>query len=222
MKTESAKGRSKVYFYYNCSSAQKGTGCSHRRISAHELDQWLLDNILSKVLTPARMLDVVTEVETLGSKWVEEHDLRIRSAQAELKKVKFEQDKILEVIQNFGMASPGLPALLSKLDAFTIQEQQLNKTLQELASFEDDLSPISRKDVLEATNELINIIKSCEDPKRVRTLLQYFVEKIVLNKETVEVFYRPERLINEKNYEQMVRSSESWLPDQGSNLGPAD
>ncbi len=98
----------------------------------------------------------------------------------------------------------------------------MNRTLHELSTNEE-LEPISKVDVLQATNILGDIIKPCEDPRRIRTLLQYFVEKIVLNDNSIDFYYRPEKLLgNGNSHEHMVHGYESWLPDLGSNQGPAD
>ncbi len=212
----------KINMNYNCSTAQKAAGCAHRRLRADKFDEWLLDHILTKILTPQRMLDVISEVETLGSEWESNLELRVQATKAELKKIKHTQDKIMEVIETHGAAAPRLGTLLTKLDDLALQEEKLNRTLHELSSNEE-LEPISKVDVLQATNILGDIIKTCEDPKRVRTLLQYFVEKIVLNNDSIDFYYRPEKLLrNENSCEHMVHSYESWLPDLGSNQGHTD
>ena len=57
MQTESATGRSRIYHYYNCSRSQKGSGCKNRRVSAEQFDNWMVDSILDRVLTPQKALE---------------------------------------------------------------------------------------------------------------------------------------------------------------------
>lgn len=59
MQTESAHGNGGKYHYYNCSAALRGKTCKSRRIPAGELDAWLIDAIMDRILTHARLAEFI-------------------------------------------------------------------------------------------------------------------------------------------------------------------
>jgi hypothetical protein len=59
------------------------------------------------------------------------------------------------------------------------------------------------------------VVLTSNHPQKVREFFSTFVEQIVVRKDTVEVDYRKDRLV-------AVHSEPDWLPDLGSNQGPAD
>lgn len=127
----------------------------------------------------------------------------------------------MEVVQEFGAAAPSLDTLLTQLDDLALEETRLDKLINEINN-NQEMPSIKQDAVLSATETLKDIIMTCQDPKRTRMLLQYFIEKIVIKGDLAELHYRPERLLSEKSYEPMVHSSERWLPELGSNQRPAD
>ncbi|WP_368854332.1 recombinase family protein [Gulbenkiania mobilis] len=223
MQTETATGRTKLYHYYNCSRAQKGGGCRNRRINAVDFDDWMVSTILDNVLTPARMRDVMNEIIELTNGWHNEHQRRRDAVLREIKEVTKRRTNLFDILELHGKDAPHLGDL-------TVRLRELNARLKsledDLARIEDEIAPeinVSEEEVNMATATMANIVRSTQEPAKLRALMGSFIHEIMLNSEEVSMEYRPERIIRkEKRYELGVRSVESWLPEQGSNLRPAD
>ena len=80
--------------------------------------------------------------------------------------------------------------------------------------------PIDENDVQEMADLLREIVMTAGDQKKLR-LFSSFIDQIVVNDGGIRIEYRAEKLVNRVGFD-MVRSETRWLPDQGSNLGPAD
>ncbi|MTD32450.1 hypothetical protein GKE73_01460 [Paludibacterium sp. dN 18-1] len=224
MQTESATGRNKIYHYYNCSRAQKGSGCRNRRISAGEFDQWMVDTIIQRVLTPERMREVIAEVQELTSSWQEDHDRRRQAVIKQIKECNRRRQNLFDVLELHGKDAPNLGDLTTRLRQLNNQLKMLE---EELRAIEEEDAPtvnISDEQILEATGLFSKVIQNTGDNKKLRLLMGHFIDKIVVNDSNVEMEYRPDRIVNtnEKSRELVVHSSENWLPEQGSNLRPAD
>ena len=223
MQTESATGRNKVYHYYNCSMHQKSGGCRSRRISAGEFDAWMMDMIVEHVLTRERMKEVVKEIQDLTSTWESDRDRRMTAVVRKIKEAGRRRQNLFDILELHGKAAPNLGDL-------TIRLREINDTIKrlerELSAIEDEEIPAmeaTASQIEAARRALISIVKKSPDAKKLRLLMGYFIEKIVVNEGDIEMEYRPERIVNAKSrHEPVVHSSEIWLPEQGSNLRPAD
>ncbi len=223
MQTETATGRAKLYHYYNCSRAQKGAGCRNRRISAAEFDGWMVDNVLEKVLTPARMREVMKEINELTSSWQDEHLRRREAVLREIKEVNKRRNNLYGILELHGKDAPNLGDLTVRIRELNAQQKKLE---DDLARIDDETAPaikVTDEEVNVATATMARIVRNTSQPAKLRALMGTFIERIMLNSEDVAMGYRPERIVrNEKRREPVVHSADSWLPDLDSNQGPAD
>ncbi len=224
MQTESATGRTKIYHYYNCSRSQKGGGCRSRRIAAGDFDTWMMNTIIQRVLTPERMREVVAEVHELTSRDQEDRERRANAVLRQIKDANKRRQNLFDILELHGKDAPNLGDL-------TVRLREINATIKkleaELAAIEAEESPVfdvTDEQIQNATDTMIGVLNNTPDAKKLRLLMGHFIDRIVLNEADVEMEYRPERIIgtNEKSREPVVHSSNSWLPEQGSNLRPAD
>ena len=225
MQTESASGRSKVYHYYNCSRAQKGGGCKNRRISAGEFDEWMVNIIIQRVLTPDRMREVLAEVEEITSTYEEDRTRRRQSVLKRIKEANRRRQNLFDVLELHGKDAPNLGDLTARLRQLNTDIKSLEDELRVIDEEEAPAINISEDQVAEATSMLANVIRNTGDNKKLRLLMSHFIDKIVLNDGDLSMEYRPDRIMgnaNGKRREPVVHSAEYWLPEQGSNLRPAD
>lgn len=215
---ESATGRSALYHYYNCRSAQKGKGCINRRIPAHELDSWLTDKILDRLFTHDRMAELVKEVRELKGDQERARLQKLESLESELRIVERKQNKIFELMETHGRDTPNLGDLTRRLRAHKSQIDALEKGIMVLETQTATQITVSEGEVREATNLFRGMIKDGSDPKKIRLFFSSFVKQISVYDDHVRCDYNPERLVQRTGYDSIPlidKGSNQWLPDEG-------
>ncbi len=211
MQIESAKGRSKRYWYYNCRSAQKAGG-KPRRLPARELDAWLVDNILDRILTPDNIIGLVNDLNEACSTWVQSHAQQVREIEGALASLKDRNEKLYELFEFYGKETPNLGDLTRQLRANNQKIKAFESQLEEIGTQPPPEIQASEYDVTELADALRYIIETSEDPRKLRGFFGSFIRAIWLEDGAVRIEYRPEVLVN--NQEPMtVPSKISWLPD---------
>lgn len=211
MQIESAKGRSKRYWYYNCRSAQKKGSGNNRRIPAREFDQWMLEVILDRVLTQEFLQGVVEDLNEVCSNWVKDHRRRRQVAAGALAAVERKNSKIYEMFETFGKETPNLGDLTKRLRANNKQIDRLEKELAIIDAEEQPELTVSKADIDELAGALRYIIETTSDAKKLRHFFASFIDKIWLGDNSVRIEYRPECLV--ANPEPVpVPSKACWLP----------
>ena len=222
MRIETASGRNKMYSYYNCSGNQKGHGCSSRRISAEKFDQYLLGVVIDKVLHADIVSEFITEAQQIFLAKRSERQPRIDLIQSELRDIRARRKSLYDILEKMGLSAPNMDEMLARAKTYTDRENLLIEELDSISS-EPEYEPISDVDLKTAVDVLRRVIMKSKSPEKIRAMLQHFIERIDLNDDEIMIHYRPELIIKEKCHEpDVVHSIDSWLPDLGSNQGPAD
>ena len=81
--------------------------------------------------------------------------------------------------------------------------------------FNVDVSPVS---ALQTTR--LGIVEESANPRKQRDSCAGILKRATMHADEAEIEYYPERILNRT--EAVQSASIRWLPDQGSNLGPAD
>ncbi|MCB5187414.1 recombinase family protein [Methylobacillus caricis] len=232
MQIETARGRAAQYSYYNCRNFLKGKGCINRRVSADQLDDWLMDAILQRVFTPKRMEVLMQEVLQLRSEWHQNHQATIDSIASQISDVERRQTKLYEILELHGVDAPNLGDLSERLRLLKSQKDNLQNEYLRVSLQSEPSMQVSASDMQKATDFMHKIVKECSDPKRVREFMKLMIKEAVMTPDSVDLVYWPERVIsvaeNEKltinTVEKQPVHSEPhiWLPDLGSNQGHTD
>ncbi|WP_369826960.1 recombinase family protein [Nitrosovibrio sp. Nv6] len=221
MRSENGTGRSRRYHYYNCQTAQKGGGCENRRIAAPDLDQWLIQAIMDKVLTRERLVETISELHEITGRWVKDRARRREEIVKTLRDVESRLKKLFDVLELHGKDAPNMGDLTERLRELKQQRSSLDLQLVTIEEEEIPIIPITESDVQEMADLLRDIVETTGDQKKLRLFFSSFIDQIVVNDKGVRIEYRAEKLVNQTGFD-TVRSKARWLPDQGSNLGPAD
>lgn len=215
MQIESATGRSTSYHYYNCRTAHLGRGCVARRIPAHEFDKWMTEGILNRILTPERITEMMREVYELCGEWCKERERRRDELVASMRAVERKRDNLFEILELHGKNAPNLGDMTLRLRDHKARLEELEAAL---ARLEEENAPDIRIDadqIGEVTGFLRDIIATTEDPVKLRTFFSGFIDRIVLESDSVRVEYAPEKILMNQTGAGAVHSERSWLPDLG-------
>jgi site-specific DNA recombinase len=196
LQIENATGRGKVYRYYNCRTALAGAGCKHRRIAARPLDDWLLQCVLDRVLTPKSIGEIIAQMHEVRGAWTKERALRRAALVAEMRNVETRRRKLLDVLELLGKDAPNLSDIGSRLAELNQAVRRLTGELEDLEHTEPPAIDVGAGDIEELTTYFRQMVEECEDPKRVRAFLSSFIERVVLHQDHAMLHIRPDRLID--------------------------
>ena len=212
MQTTSSKGRSKRYHYYNCGSAQRVGGCENRRIPAHEFDDWMTDVVLDKILTRDMLVAMVKDLQELTSKWVKDRATRRAQSVKELREVETKLHNLFGVLELHGKDAPNLGDLTIRLRELKTQREQIEAKLIKIEEEEMPETIVSDIEAIEMADILRDIVKTTEDPKRLRMFFSSFITGISVDADNVVINYDQSKLINHAGFD-VVPSKSRWLPD---------
>lgn len=220
MHTEHAHGRSRSYWYYNCSASAKFKRHKPRRISSGVLDRWLLEVVASSVFSINNLKNIVSDLYDISVSWMHDKDQRIIDIGRKITSLKLRQNNLYELLELHGLNAPNLGDLAERLKN---NNESLKVLEQEKAIIEAEHPPVVKVDteMLEAVSGyLIDVLVSSKDPKKVRDFLASFIDHIEIRNEDVEIVYNPEKLLTGASAP--VLSEVVWLPDLDSNQGQTD
>lgn len=210
------------YNYYGCVAHKRGAvRCCLHNFPAEKFDNWMVDEILDKVLTVSVVEKVVQEIHSNAGKWAQEREMRRKALVKELRDTERKSEAIFQVIETQGKSAPSLPALMERLAVLRESKKNVEYALTELETREPPDYREVKVDPKIAVETIQNVIKACPDPKRLRMLLGTFVQQISVNNASVVVEYREDAIFL-RSPTPTVHSGITWLLDQGSNLGPTD
>jgi len=129
--------------------------------------------------------------------------------------------KIFDVLELHGRHAPNMADLTIRLRELKHQRNDLDL---QLVAFEEEQMPevsIDEDDVQEMASLLRDIVTTTADEKKLRLFFSSFIDQIVVSDTELRIEYKADKLVNRAGFD-TVRTKAGWLPDQGSNLGPAD
>ena len=214
MQTESAKGRSQRYHYYNCRSAQISAQCQSRRISARAFDDWMAEVIVNRVFTEENLTVVLTELETVCGSWTKDRQRRRMAVIQELQSFQDRNSRLYEVLELHGQGAPHLGDLTKRLRHNNEQIKRIEQTLIEIDAEASPEITISQADVAELSEFLAETIRSANNVTKVRHFLGSFISAIRIGDTDVQIEYTPESLIQKHRELLMVPGTAGWLPER--------
>lgn len=214
MTTESANGNGGRYSYYNCTAAQKGSGCAHRRVRADWFDEWMIESIMARILTRDRLVDVLGELHQLAGEWVKERARRRESITAELRDTEMRLHNLYDLLELHGKEAPNLGDLTERMRDLKKRRDTLEADLVKLEEAACPAVDINESDITQTAEMLRDIVLSSRDPAKLRAFFNGFIKEIVLEDQDVKIEYRPELLVNRAGFD-TVHSNENWLPVLG-------
>lgn len=204
LQAESAKGRSRRYWYYNCRSAAVEKAHPPRRLPADELDAWLIDLICSEVFTYENLEGTIRELRSAIHNWEQEQSERRRQRVAALREIERKLGNLYDLLEEHGRGAPNLGDLTRRLREHQARRQELEREIAAIDAEDPPQVTVTDEEVGVLAETLRQTIREAS-PERARNFFREFVQRIVIEADQVRIEYRPERLVT-------VPSTSEWLP----------
>ena len=222
LQTCSGTGRSQVYYYFGCRSSLVGkTRCGLPRFRADHFEDWMLGELLDRVLSPEAMAGIIQQAHEHRTDWVKERAARRASIVADLRATEKSRSNLYSILELHGQDAPNLGDLSARLRELNERVKKLEQGLEQIENEAAAPAGLPDVDPVEAAEALRGIVMDCADPKKLREFVGAFVKEITVGDTEVLVDYHPECLVRLNNHTR-IRSAENWLLDLGSNQGPTD
>lgn len=200
----------KVYSYFACRGYLQGCSCDFKRMRAEPFEQWLLQELLDKLLNRQMIEAVLRQLDDAAARFVKERATRRTSLVLELRAVEGRRNRLYEVLEEGGKDAPGVNELGPRLRKLNEQARQLEQALSALeCEPEPTMGPLDVS-ADEAAEILRETVSGCQDPKTLRAFVASIVQMIVVKGEEVAVHYKPECLVLSDGHS--VHSKPKWLP----------
>ncbi len=220
-------GKGGKYRYYKCNTrvAKSISACNTPAVPVHKLDQAVLAALADKVLTPQRLKEMLRELKIRLKKSQSGQNDQARTLRRELAELEAATGRLYEAVEKgiFPMDDTlrgRAQTLKGKRDAVLIELAGVRRSKEVPAAMLTAAHVESFGVALRAKLQA----GGGSFPKR---YLRQFVNEIRFDGSRVTMSGRKDALMaaaleNEMGTAMVPTSGLSWLPDQGSNLGPAD
>ncbi|MFZ4285587.1 recombinase family protein [Variovorax sp. HJSM1_2] len=210
-----------LYSYYACLAHKKGKPrCCLHAVRAEVFDTWMVDQLLERVLTTSVVEKIVADIRASGGKWAEERVIRRRALVKELREAESRRGNLYDVLETMGTNTPDLADVKTRLSGLVETIRNVERALEALEVKEAPNYDLVDVDPQQAVETIREVIRSCEEPKKLKAMLSTFVDHIAVSNGTVTVAYREDALLRAPNA--TVHSGVRWLLNLGSNQGPTD
>lgn len=201
-----------LYSYYSCMGHKKGAvRCLFKNLRADTFDDWLMGQLLDKVLNPQVMRQAMEEVATMGGEWLKERETRRARLVSEVRDIESRRNKLYDVLETGGRDTPDLADVTARLRA---RNSELLELQEQLVALEAQPAPakLPKLDPGLAVDVMRDVIME-GDAKKKRAFLGAFLEGASVAGESVTVEYRPDALVR-VGHDASVRSTCTWLPEK--------
>lgn len=209
MMTETATGRRGVrYHYYNCRAFLKGEGCSSHRVSVSDVDGVLLDAILERVFTVENLRSIVIELKMQRSELQRSRQSMIDALAAEEQDVSRRLRRMYELIE--GDAGLNIGDVAPRLRELRERQESIRREVAAIDAEPGEYASVSDADIVRAAETFKDVVRSSDDPAKVRQFLAGIVKQASFDGDKIRVEYWPECVAN------AVGGSHCgviWLPD---------
>ena len=210
-----------LYSYYACRAHRHGQArCLFRNVRADLFDDWLVGEVLARIVTPDVMAHAVQEITSLGSEYVRERAQQRAALVTQLRELERRRDGLYDLLETHGRDTPDLPDVTRRLRQRNAEISAVQSRLDGLDAEEPARQQAARIEP-ELATEVMREVIAAGDAQKKRAVMGAFLESITVSPGKVLIDYRADQLVR-AGHPAGVRSAEYWLPDLGSNQGPAD
>ena len=222
-----ATGKGGKYRYYKCQSRiAKGNGaCDSANIPMHKLDELVLKALADRVFTPTRLKSMIAGAQKQLRGAHSDHDAKLKVLTKELNQLKSGSDRLFEAVESGFL--PLDTALQQRSHKLQARRQELLLEVAGLKRQNETPLKLLKTGQVEAFGKALKSRLVAGSPFA-KQYLRLLVTGIRVSRNNVEMRGSYEALAGAIDQSKhgalpMVPSfAPRWLPDQGSNLAPAD
>lgn len=202
-----------LYSYYGCMAHKRGAPrCLFKKQRAEKFDDWLLGEILARVMTPDVVAHAMADLGSRGAEWVRDRELARALLVKDVRDVEGRRARLYEVLETEGRAAKDLGHISDRIRELSGQLQQLHIKLAKLEA-EPMPGPMPKIDPAIALEVMKEVVQT-GDPKKKRAFLGAFIHKVAVTTAEAIVDYKPDALVRIGHDLTTVRSKDKWLPVQ--------
>jgi len=203
-----------TYAYYNCRNALKNGTCDNRRITANELDNFLIDAVVGRVLTKRNMEQIFHDMQKACGAFTKEQKTRIVTLNIEIRELQRRNEKLMATIEEHNSEIADMSLLVNRMNVNNARIQSAVAEIEEIESCPVPEISLTAEEVGKLSSFCRKVIKTTRNPEKTRGFLKAMIERVIIRDATAEIYYRPELLMRKQN----VHSS-GWLaPRDGHTL----
>lgn len=210
MQTESATGRSRRYWYYNCSASALEKIHKPRRIPAGKLDGSLKELVIWHIFSKDNIRSIFSDLRDISSTWAKGRDKRLADAVSRISLVKKKQSNLYDLLELHGIDAPNLGDLSRRLQENNEKVKIIEQEIKAIESEDPPRVDVSESDVDVLRDALIDVVTNSE-ARMARAFLASFIDSVVIHDTTAEIVYHPQNLIT--GAPAPVLRGVVWLPD---------
>jgi len=194
MQTESASGRNRRYWYYNCRAAAERKLHAPRRIAAKDFDHWLLNSICDQLITERTLDGFIQEVEEAAAAWVSDNTRRRNIVLRQISAIEHKINNLYAILEETGAGTPNIldltPRLRSHRHALGALEDQLKRIDAELPPAIDvqKLNP-------DALRKMVMKEFASSSVRKIRAFLKTFISGVTVLDDEVRIQYNAAALL---------------------------
>ncbi len=208
MHIESASGRARTYWYYNCSAWIKRKECSTERLRADQIDSAVAAAICEQVFRPEALADLLRELTANLRTWQSNRTSSLQLVRRELAEVRQRQSRLYDLLELHGRDAPNLGDLSARLRENKTRIERLERQQADIEREQPPKLVVDARGAAALAQTLADAINDPANYKRTRQWLTTFVQKVVASKREISLTYDPSRLL----VSSAVHSRTNWLP----------
>lgn len=205
-RTESASGRSRRYWYYNCRAAAERKAHAHNRISAPGLDRFFMEAVAECMIDENTVSELIAELKDQAAGWSRDHAKRKKSVSSEIVAAERRLHRLYELLEE----SDGVLSLSDLAPRIRRHKTDLERLERRYSDIEAEQPPqydFSRLTVDVVRSYIVERL-SQDSPRKVRGFLKTFVEQAVVLDDTLEIYYNAVALVGSSGGSGHVRGGE--------------
>lgn len=200
-----------LYSYYGCLAHRRGEPrCLLRNVRADLFDNWLLDQILHKILTPEVIDQAMKEIVGQTARWAQEREAHRALMVKELRALESKRDRLYELLETHGRDTPDLPDVTRRLKDRNAEIRVIEQNLSRLE--EPRKAPRMPKVDVETAVEVMREAVTEGGGQKKRAFMGAFIQAISVTADRVTIEYQAQNLVT-IGHPSSVRSDSYWLPD---------
>ena len=174
----------KRYAYYECNKRQRTRECTLKTIRADLVEQMVIDEIKLEYFTPEGKANLLAKFEDYLS--ARPNLIKLQSAQ-----MKKDIGALDRKINNFLLAieeGRSTPAVMDRLAQYEQQRAELKAQLSSFAMKQNTSFGID--EITTYLQEAEEQFQTCDDPKKLKHLIQLFTDSVIVDNEGVEIILK--------------------------------